>query len=196
MAPEITTLSTSSRRASRGCLAGILLAIALAVGFVWTALHSAEEARRHREETLAAYARKEVARVKSGEHAASLWNADQIRMLAADPDCVRNLATLHCMMDERTGPGVSELKKLVNVRHITFYSLDTDQVLAAAKGMPSIEELSFSSTGPSDESIRSFAAFPNLKKLRFDFLDQQRERLIRETVPAVEIELPPPEPKE
>jgi hypothetical protein len=168
--------------------------VALFAGLLVMVKRGGEEARRHQAEELARHAREEFQRAKAGSQTASLWNAELIGMLAADADCIRNIRTLNCGDYELTGPAVSELKKLVNVRYITFYCSNSDNILAAAKGMPSIEELSFDSTSPSEQSIRSFVHLPNLKKLHFTFLDGERERLLRKILPEATIEIDEREP--
>jgi hypothetical protein len=178
-----------SRESKYGCLICALLAIVLVAGLVWSARQSAERSRRELAEQVATYAREDFQGVKRGQHRASIWTADQIVMLAADADCIRNATAIDFGMNEINGPGIREVNKLVNVQKATFYCLPTDDILAAMEGMPNVEELSFDSTGPSEKSIRVFGAFPKLKKLRFSFLNPESERRVRALVPTVTIEI-------
>src|SRR4051812_897255 len=197
MAAELTTNSKTVRQFNWGCLLALSLPVILIAVFAWVAYRTGVEAERHQQEQLAAYAKKAFQAVKSGDHDATIWTAEQIEMLAADPDCVRNVTALDCGMVDLTGPHVVAAAKLVNVQRISVYDCPgTDNLLAAMKGMPSIEELGFDGIRLSDDTIRSFASFPNLKKVSFAFISTAQARLLRKTLPNAKIEIDETDPPE
>jgi hypothetical protein len=84
------------------------------------------------------------------------------------------------------------------VKRIVFYSCGgADDLLHAMKGMPSVEDLYFEVSGLSDDGVRVLGTFPNLKKVHFEqVIDREREKLLRDTLPGVEVEIPYPEAAE
>jgi hypothetical protein len=141
-----------------------------------------------------------VEKVRAGDDGSGITIFDPLllEMLASDTDCVANLTTLCFSMADLSSREVASAGKLVNVKKIVFYSCHgADDVLTAMQGLPSVEELYFEVSGISDDGVRRLAAFPNLRNVRFEqVIDEQREDLLRETLPGVVIEIPYPEANE
>ncbi|WP_425398697.1 hypothetical protein [Aeoliella sp.] len=114
-----------------------------------------------------------------------------IPAIAADEACCKNIQSLYFWlldMDYDPNFDYSPIQKLENLREIHFYCTYSEDVLKAAEGMESIEELGFELSGPSLEGIDLLASFPNLKKVTFEQV-MSREEIdkLEATLPGVEL---------
>jgi hypothetical protein len=139
-------------------------------------------------------------RVKGGNDGANVVSHDPelVEMLAADPVCVANLKTLYFAEIDFAEPGYAVARKLVNVNCLGMVSCrNSDRLLAAIKGMPSLEEIFFETSLLSDEGVAILASFPNLKKVHFEqVVSDAQEQLLKATLPSIELEIPFPERNE
>lgn len=114
-----------------------------------------------------------------------------IPAIAEDEECCEKVQSLYVSLwDLDFDPhfDYSPIQKLKNLREIYFYCTYSEEVLKAAEGMESIEELGFELSGPSVEGIDLLASFPNLKKVTFEQV-MSREEIdkLEATLPGVEL---------
>ncbi|HEX6962289.1 MAG TPA: hypothetical protein VF175_10510 [Lacipirellula sp.] len=184
---------------SAGCLAMTMLMVLIIAG---AAILIAQHLKRERQ----AFERRQAERraelvedVKSGADGSRLTitDAETLVALASDPDCVANLKTLTLGMVDLSGD-VAAASKLINVERITLYDCQgADNLLAAMKGSPVVEQIHVEVSRLSDEGVRLLATFPNLKKVRIEqVVNKARAELLRSTLPGVKVEIPFPEAAE
>lgn len=182
------------QKSGHSCL--IALALTAVVIAVSVALINSDlkEGVRHFERKKAERRTESFEKVKAGDDGNGIivfQDPRLIEMLAGDDDCIKNLKRLNLSSVDLNGPQTASAGKLVNVNKIAFYDcVGPEELLKAMKGSPSVEELSFDTTLVSDDGVRMLATFPNLKKVYFSYVNEQsREKLLRETLPGVEIEI-------
>jgi hypothetical protein len=159
--------STFVRTYRRGCLFALALAAVVVAGLVVAIRVQFQRSREELEREKAQWRQEALEKVRAGDDGGKIHvflDARLIEMLANDPVCVRNLKNLFCDMADLTGPQTAQAAKLVNVRTIGFYDCKgVDNLLAALRGMPSVEEISIEGGDLSDDGIRLMASFPNLR---------------------------------
>jgi hypothetical protein len=106
--------------------------------------------------------------VKAGDDGRMIFVIDPllVEMLASDEQCIANLTYLRFVDADLSDPRYEAVAKLKNLRTLHFYSCyNSEKVLAAMKGMPSVEEITFETMRGSEERERLLKTFPNLKRI-------------------------------
>jgi hypothetical protein len=178
----------------RGCLIALAVAMAFVVGIVTLISSRQKAANPDFERKKAGWRTESFQKVKAGDDGNGIFvylDPRLIEMLANDADCVANLATLILNMADLSGPQTASAGRLVNVKKVVFYDCAAaGNLLTAMKGLGSIEEIAFDTTQLSDADVRLLATFPNLKRVHFAWVnDPSREKLLRDTLPGVEIQI-------
>ncbi|MBL7040429.1 MAG: hypothetical protein ISR77_17460 [Pirellulaceae bacterium] len=166
-----------------------LLALLIPVGYYSARRSQAELEREQQERRL-----RTIAEIRSGRGDVMIWDAELLEMLVDDPQCVQTVTSIHFFMADLGDPRFRRVREFENVNNIGFYDCgNADNVIVAAKDMASIESLFFEVTRISSESLKSLAAFPNLKKVRFEQVvaDETIDELSR-LLPDVAVEAPFP----
>jgi len=176
-----------------GCLIAVLVAVAVIVAGGAMIAAAQKSSRLALQRKMAAWATERFQKVKAGDdgsHTAVFLDPLLIEMLANDADCVANLTTLNLDMVDLNSPQSDAAGKLVNVKKVSFYDCDgRRRLLTAMTGLESIEEVSFDTTVTDDE-VRLLGTFPNLRRVHFPWVNSPaREKLIRDTLPGVEIQI-------
>lgn len=176
---------------TRSCLvmAGVLLAIVgLMIGGIYLLAQRdrAEAAKRRAAELAEDF---ENARGDAEVHV--FLDPTLLVMLADDPDSVKILTELDLSMVDFRDRDMAAVSKLSNVKRVYAYSCHgIENLLSAMQGLPAVEELHFDTTLLSDEGIKLLATFPNLKKVRFNYVaEQERVDLLKSTIPHVPLEI-------
>jgi hypothetical protein len=182
---------------------GGLLAVGIVLAIVAVLVTLALVARRHNavqmEAMRAKWRQQAFDAAKAGNERPLIFgDAKAIEMLASDADCIRNVTHLQLSNVSFENVDLSAAHKLVNVRSISFYDCaHAEKLFSAMQGLPSVEGIGWESTYVSDDGIRSLAEFPNLKRVRVeDIVSDARERLLRESLPGVTLNIPNPERNE
>lgn len=180
-------------RLGLGCLIAIAIAVAVVVGIAAMMSTAQKAARRDSERKMTEWRNEAFQKVKSGDDGSGVEvyrDPRLIEMLASDADCVANLTTLNLSMVDLNGPQTAAAVKLVNVKKILFYDCrGPESILTPMKGSGSIVEIGFDATLLSDDGVRLLAHFPNLKRVHFAWINEPaREKLLRDTLPGVEIQ--------
>jgi len=181
-------------RATYSCVG----AFAVAVGLVRAVLMCAYVARKQLSEDIARDQQERRLRmfadVQSGRSDVSVSDAALIEMFANDPKCVETLTLVHFFAADLSDPRFRRVADLVNVNEMGFYDCENaDNVLAVSKDMNSIQTLSFEVTRISDQSLRSLAEYPNLKKIRFEqVMADKTIAWLNELLPNVNVKAPYP----
>jgi len=176
---------------TRSCLAmaGVIIALpCLMVGGVFIlAQQEREELAKQRVAKLA----KEFENVKRNRSVRVFWDPTLIVMLADDSESAQNLTEFELSMVDFRDQNMSAAKNLLNVKRIYAYSCHgIENLLSAMQGSPAIEELHFDTTSLSDEGVQLLATFPNLKRVRFNYVsEQERVDLLKSTIPHVTLEI-------
>jgi hypothetical protein len=110
-------------------------------------------------------------------------------MLADDPDCVRNVTSLRFSMSDLSDFRFKRTRDFHQLRGIIFYDCrNTDNVLEAISGMPTIITVYFEVSDVTEEGIRLLATLPNLKEVEFEQVMPPGEiGLLRKLLPNVEL---------
>lgn len=181
--------SARGRLIAGAIVASVLAALVIAVQF------KMRSDQRHFELRQAEEREKSVRVVQAGddgENVVVFLDSRLIEMLAADPKCVANLKTLRLDMADLSGPETAAASKLVNVRRISFYNCTAaNNLIAVMQGSSAVEEIRFEVTSLSDDGVRLLGTFPNLRRVHFQqIVDAERVKLLRRSLPGVELELP------
>jgi hypothetical protein len=199
MSGDADDASPPNSGCSRGCLIVTAIALVLIALLVVLAIRARKQVALQREAMRAKWRQQAFDAAKAGNERPLIFgDAKAIEMLAGDADCIRNVTHLQLSNVSFENVDLSAAHKLVNVRSISFYDCaHTEKLFSAMRGMPSIEGIGWESTYVSDDGIRSLAEFPNLKRVRVeDIVSDARERLLRETLPGVALNIPYPERNE
>lgn len=128
-------------------------------------------------------------KVKHGNSTPWVLDAELLSMLADDPDCVRNVTSLQFSMSDLSDSRFRRTREFHQLRGINFYDCrNTDNVLEAVNGMPTIITVYFEVSVVTEDGIRLLATLPNLKKVQFEQIMPPSEvGLLRKLLPNVEL---------
>jgi hypothetical protein len=135
--------------------------------------------------------RESFEQVKAGESKVTVFGTPEIlEMLAADPDCVRNLDSVYFVMCDLSDPRYEVLTKLTNVDDIGIYDCQNlDVFLSNIPGIESLESIYFESIRIEGKMLKRLGAFPNLTRVHFERrLDVPEVQQLRQSLPHATIE--------
>ena len=181
---------TQSKRRHFGCLFLLGSAVAFALFSLYADYHVRIAVRAELERLLQEDREKQLAEVRAGYSVVNIDDAKMMQMLADDPACRENVTNICLTMTDLGDPQFRRVREFPNLKELSFYCCrNADNIMAAARDLSAIESLFFEGTSVSDETLRSFAESPNLKKLHFEQVmpDATIDELKR-LFPDVEIE--------
>lgn len=117
----------------------------------------------------------------------TIFHLQAIPMLASDAECQEKTTSLDFALFEIDEVDLAGVKKLRNLKKMFFYCSYPDDILDAAQGMPSVEELSFELCGDSDRAMDLLKTFPNLQRVSYEqVMPQKKVDFLKKTLPMVE----------
>lgn len=179
----------SKRQRVMGCCCMLLFAVALLSILVYGGYRSKIERMAELDQRTDKMRQELFEKVKHGESTPWVMDAELLSMLADDPECVRNVTSLQFSMSDLSDSRFKRTREFHQLRGINFYDCrNTDNVLEAVNGMPTIITVYFEVSDVNEESIRLLATLPNLKKVQFEQIMPPGEiELLRKLLPNVEL---------
>lgn len=178
----------TSDLSTRGCIviAGVIVVL-LGVSFVGLAILGRNATERQR----VARAADQFDKAKGRSSAHIFMEPQSINMLAEDQESIERLVELNLSSINFRDSDMTSVSKLANVKRVHVYSCShLENFLRDLQGSQAIEELSFDTTVLTDEGIQLLATFPNLSKVHFEYVPDQRSAdLLKSTLPDVKLEI-------
>jgi hypothetical protein len=126
----------------------------------------AEHERRQQERRLEA-----LARVRAGDTDACILDVEMFEMLAEDALCAKTITSMFFSSVDLGDRRFRRIQEFPNVTKIGFYCCsNADNLLSAAKTLPSVEHVYIETSKFSEESKQSLSAFPSLKRVELEMI--------------------------
>lgn len=179
----------SGRQRLMGCCCMLLFAVALLSILIYGCYRSENERMADLDQRTDEMRQRLFEEVKRGNRTPWVLDAELLVMCADDPECVSNVTSLQFSMSDLSDSRFRRTRDFHQLRGINFYDCrNTDNVLEAVNGMPTIITVYFEVSVVTEDGIRLLATLPNLKKVQFEQIMPPSEvGLLRKLLPNVEI---------
>lgn len=170
----------------------ILSALAAIVAlFAFAISHQQQLEKERLAEITSDWAQKNYQELKrNGRTDTSINSPEHMLLVANDAECAQRLTYVHFDMTDLNASEFSLVQKFSNLKKLSFYDCDgINTLLGYVANMPSVNEVHFDYMRPSDELLKRLGAFPNLKRLLFNYIDSGDLEAIKRALPNVQVEI-------